>query len=125
MKSPEKEGVLGVEKKSKKPKKKEKKPKEREREKKDKKVSTWGSSLAVKLELPACGLWGKAGSCEEESQPLSAGQASANSVCMCVGGGAAHAGTLCTVHSRWALTCAHYTLGGHLLCHIPGLRFFQ
>lgn len=32
MKSPEKEGVLGVEKKSKKPKKKEKKTKERERE---------------------------------------------------------------------------------------------
>jgi AP-3 complex subunit delta-1 len=39
VKSPEKEGVLGVEKKSKKPKKKEKKTKEREREKKDKKVS--------------------------------------------------------------------------------------
>lgn len=38
VKSPEKEGVPGVEKKSKKPKKKEKKPKEREREKKDKKV---------------------------------------------------------------------------------------
>lgn len=40
MKSPEKEGVPGVEKKSKKPRKKEKKPKEREREKKkkDKKV---------------------------------------------------------------------------------------
>lgn len=37
VKSPEKEGVLGVEKKSKKPKKKEKKTKEREREKKDKK----------------------------------------------------------------------------------------
>lgn len=37
VKSPEKEGVLGGEKKSKKPKKKEKKPKEREREKKDKK----------------------------------------------------------------------------------------
>lgn len=35
VKSPEKEGVPGVEKKSKKPKKKEKKPKERERAHKD------------------------------------------------------------------------------------------
>lgn len=43
VKSLEKEGGPGVEKKSKKPKKKEKKPKEREREKKkDKKVCTLG-----------------------------------------------------------------------------------
>ncbi|XP_036027146.1 AP-3 complex subunit delta-1 isoform X2 [Onychomys torridus] len=45
MKSPEKEGVPGVEKKSKKPKKKEKKPKEREREKKKKKKDKKGEDL--------------------------------------------------------------------------------
>ncbi|ERE72417.1 AP-3 complex subunit delta-1 isoform 1 [Cricetulus griseus] len=48
VKSPEKEGTPGVEKKSKKPKKKEKKPKEREREKKDKK-----EELAVSTVAPA------------------------------------------------------------------------
>lgn len=56
VKSPEKEGVPGVEKKSKKPKKKEKKPKERERERKDKKVRACGWSLGVRLELQVgCG----------------------------------------------------------------------
>ncbi|XP_076775503.1 AP-3 complex subunit delta-1 [Arvicanthis niloticus] len=60
VKSPEKEGVPGVEKKSKKPKKKEKKPKERERERKDKKgedldfwLSTTPPPAAAAAPIPA------------------------------------------------------------------------
>lgn len=56
MKSPEKESVPAVEKKSKKPKKKEKKPKEREREKKkDKKVHALGLWLECKARAMECG----------------------------------------------------------------------
>ncbi|ERE72418.1 AP-3 complex subunit delta-1 isoform 1 [Cricetulus griseus] len=55
VKSPEKEGTPGVEKKSKKPKKKEKKPKEREREKKDKKgedLDFWLSTTPPPAAVP-------------------------------------------------------------------------
>lgn len=57
VKSPEKESVPTVEKKSKKPKKKEKKPKEREREKKkDKKVHALGLWLECKARAAEYGV---------------------------------------------------------------------